>query len=135
MAKYACKGTTHEIEIASVMTPIAQVISIDFQGNEVETFKATALDSGVGHEYQQTGYTEGGTVQEELFYDSALAPHQAITDVLATPADTDHQVTFTNSGVATFTAAGVTWGVKVAMNDGLKATASWKVDGLVGWPT
>ncbi|HSG60852.1 MAG TPA: hypothetical protein VLA24_05385, partial [Pseudomonadales bacterium] len=83
MTKVVSKGTVLQQEISSVFTAVAQVISIDQSGAESETFESTTLDtSGAGKEYAQTGYTEGGSLSFELFYDPALAGHQAISDLL-----------------------------------------------------
>lgn len=138
MTKVVSKGTVLQQEISSVFTAVAQVISIDQSGAESETFESTTLDtSGAGKEYAQTGYTEGGSLSFELFYDPALAGHQAISDLLTTPADQNWKVIFADTGSTEypFTSAGVGMDFSVAMNDGLKATVNCKIDGLGTWPT
>lgn len=138
MAKVVSKGTVLQQEISSVFTAVAQVISIDQSGAESETFEATTLDtSGAGKEYAQTGYTEGGNLSFELFYDPALAGHQAISDLLTTPADQNWKVIFADAGTTEypFTGAGLGMDFSVAMNDGLKASVNIKLDGLGTWPT
>lgn len=71
------------------------------------------------------------------FYDPALAGHQAITDLLTTPADQNWRVTFADSAPTSwdFTGAGVGFDVTVAMADGVKFSSSIKVDGLPTYPT
>ena len=138
MAKVVCKGTKLQQELAMVFTDVAQVLSISHDGAESETFDATSLDTtGAGKEYLATGYTEGGSVDCELFYDPALAGHQAITDLLTTPAEQDWKLIFADSGTteAAFTGAGLGVGITVAMNDGLKMTVSIKLDQLMTYPT
>lgn len=137
MAKIVGKGTVIQQEIASVYTPVAQVLSIDHSGSKSESYDATALDSGVGKERDLTGYAEGGTVKLEVFLDPALAGHQAITDLITVPAKCNWKTIFTDGAntQATFRSASVTAGFKVAMNDGTKASYDLEVDGLFGWPS
>ena len=137
MAKIKCKATKLQQDLASVLTDVAQVVSLDVSGSESETFDATALDSGVGKEYAATGYSEGGTVSGEIFYDPALSGHQSMTDLIATPADETWKIIFADAAATemSFTGAGFGFGVAVAMNDGLKGNFSIKVDGLMNWPT
>lgn len=138
MAKVACKGTILKQDIASTLTAVAQVISISHDGAETETFDATTLDtSGAGKEYLKTGYTEGGSVDFELFFDPALAGHQAITDDITTPAERNWSLTFADTGASVweFTGAGLSFGVTVDMADGLKANCSIKLDQLMSYDT
>jgi hypothetical protein len=66
-----------------------------------------------------------------------LAGHQAITDLVTTPANCVWDITFTDSGpdTAAFTGAGVGFGFTGAMNDGLKADVSIKITGLMAYST
>lgn len=138
MAKVACKGTVLQQELSMVFTAVAQIVSLGQSGAESETFDCTTLDtSGAGKEYGQTGYTEPGSVDFELFYDPALAGHQAMTDLLTTPAEQNWKIIFADTGVTEypFTGAGIGFDVAVDMNDGLKASGSIKLNGLGTWPT
>lgn len=138
MAVVKCKGTVLQQELAMTYTAVAQVISVEQSGAESETFDSTTLDtSGSGKTYAQTGYTEPGSVSGELFYDPALAGHQAITDLLTTPADQNWKIIYADSGTTEypFTSAGVGFDVSVDMNDGLKGSFNFKLDGLGTWPT
>lgn len=138
MAKVKCKGTKLQQELATVLTDVAQVLSLEVSGAESETYDATALDtSGAGKEYAPTGYSEGGSVSGELFYDPALAGHQAITDLITTPAEQDWAIVFADADATDmpFTGAGVGFDISVDMNDGLKASFSIKLDQLASYPT
>ena len=138
MAKIVCKGTILKQTVSSTLTAVAQIISMDHSGAESETFESTTLDtSGAGKEYTATGYSEGGTVDFELFYDPALAGHQSITDEVTTPIERAWQITFADasSTTAAFTAAGLGFGFAVDMNDGLKGSVSIKLDQLLTYPT
>ena len=138
MAKVKVKGTVIKQEISSVLTAVAQIIEFSHSGAESETFDATTIDtSGAGKEYSQTGYSEGGSVDFSIFYDPALAGHQALTDLVTTPAECNFDITFADTGATncTFTAAGVGFGFTGAMSDGLKADLSLKLDQLFNYST
>jgi hypothetical protein len=138
MAKVKVKGTVIKQEIATVLTAVAQITEFSHSGAESETFDATTIDtSGAGKEYSQTGYSEGGSVDFSIFYDPALAGHQALTDLVTTPAECNFDITFADAGATncTFTAAGVGFGFTGAMNDGLKADLSLKLDQLFAYST
>ena len=138
MAKVQVKGTVIKQEISSVLTAVAQITEFSHSGAESETFDATTIDtSGAGKEYNQTGYSEGGSVDFSIFYDPALAGHQALTDLVATPAECNFDITFADTGATncTFVAAGVGFGFTGAMSDGLKADLSLKLDQLFSYST
>lgn len=138
MAKLKTKGTVIKQTISSVLTAVAQITSFNHSGAESETFDATTIDtSGAGKEYAPTGYSEGGTFDFEFFYDPALSGHQAITDLITTPATCVWDITFTDSqpDTAAFTGAGLSFGFTGAMNDGLKADVSIKITGLMDYDT
>lgn len=137
MAKVVGKGTVVQHTISMALTAIAQGLSVEHSGSESLTYDSTTLDGGVYKTYDQTGYSEPGTVSMELFYDPALAGHQAITDLITTPADNAMKIIYADTGTTeqAFTAAGVAFGVTVAMDDGLKGSVTYQVDGSPGWPT
>ena len=137
MAKVASKGTVLQQELSSVFTAVAQLTEVGYSGGEVETYDCTTLDSGVGKLLGQTGYSEGGEVSISGFYDPALAGHQAISDLVAAPADQNWKIIFADSAnkEMPFTSAGVSWEVTAAMSDGLKFSSTLKVDGLPTYPT
>ena len=136
MAKIVSKGTIIKQTISCSPTAVAQVISIEHSGAESETYDATTLDTtGAGKEYEKTDYSEGGTVDFELFFDPALSGHQAITDEITTPAERVWNVTFSDSTSANFTVAGVGFGFSIDMGDGTKGSVSLKLDQLMTYPT
>ena len=138
MAKVICKGTVIKQTISMSLTAVAQVISIDHSGAEAETTDVTSLDtSGAGKEYLATGYSEGGSVDFEIFMDPVLSGHQAISDEITTPSEVAWEMTFADTGATTaaFTVAGTGYGWTVDMNDGLKASISLKLDQLMTYPT
>jgi len=138
MAKIRCKGTIIKQTISASLTAVAQITDFNHDGAESETFDATTLDtSGAGKEYSQTGYSEGGNFGFTIFYDDTLAGHQAITDLVTTPASCVWNITTTAATAAAmaFTSAGVGFGFTGAMNDGLKADVSLKITGLLAYST
>lgn len=137
MAKIKCKGTAIKQTISTTLTAIAQVIDFSHSGAEVETYDSTTLDGGVGKTYDQTGYSEPGTFDFSLFFDPALAGHQALTDDVTTPVDRVYSIEFADAATTTctFNAAGIGVGFTGAMNDGLKMDVSLKLDGLFTYAT
>lgn len=138
MAKVVSKGTVLQQELSMVFTAVAQVVSLSYSGAESETFECTTLDTvGAGKEYGATGYTEPGSVDFEIFYDPALAGHQALTDLLTTPAEQNWKIIYADTGTTElpFTGAGISWGNDIQMSDGLKASGSIKLSGLPTYPT
>ncbi|MEO1063747.1 MAG: hypothetical protein AAFZ07_20205 [Actinomycetota bacterium] len=138
MAKIKCKGTVLQQEIASVFTAVAQIISLDGPEAETETFESDTLDNAdAGIPYDPTGRTEGGEVTGEMFFDPALAGHQALTDLLLAPAKTAFKLIFADAATTEwpFDAAGLSLGVAVDLSDGLKASFGLKVDKTVTYPS
>lgn len=138
MAKVKCKGTVLQQEIAATYTAVAQVISIELPEAESETYEADTLDNAnAGIPYEPTGRTEGGELSGELFFDPALAGHQAMTDLLTTPAKQNWKVIFADTGTTEWVvpAAGFKLGGTVDLADGLKASFGAKVNGIVTYPT
>lgn len=139
MAKLVVKGTVIKQDIGGVLTPVAQIISFGHDGAESETFECTTIDTaGAGKEYASTGYSEGGSFDFEVFYDPALAGHQSLTDDITTPpaSGRDYLIEYTDAAsVNTFNAAGIGISITGAMNDGLKASISLKLNQLMVYTT
>lgn len=137
MAIVKCKGTKLQHTVSASLVDIAQLLSIEFSGSGSITFDSTTLDGGVYKTAAPSGYSNPGTVSAELFYDPALAGHQAITDLIATPATNAMKAIYADTAATnqSFTQAGVEFGVTVAMEDGLKGSVSYEITGDPGWPT
>lgn len=131
MAILKGKGTVLQQTISSTLTDVAQVLSVSLSGEESETFETTTLATSVFKTYAQTGYTEPGTVEAELFFDPALAGHQAIVALLTTPADCVWKLKYSDSGPSsiTYTSAGQSLNQTIVMNDGVKANLTMKRSG------
>jgi hypothetical protein len=137
MAIVKCKGTKLQHTVSASLVDIAQILSMEHSGSGSETFESTTLDGGVYKTFAPTGYSNPGQVSAEIFYDPALAGHQAITDLIATPATNAMKIIYADTGATNqaFTSAGVEFGATVAMDDGLKASITYTVTGDPGWPS
>ena len=139
MAFIRGKGTVFNLEVSTVLTAIGQVMSIDLPEHEAETFEADTLDnSNPGIPYKATGRVEGGSVGIEGFLDPVLASFQVITDRLNTPTTSEGgSIVFADTATTSwaFEIAGATLGGTVVLNDGVKFTASFKLDGSVTFPS
>jgi len=137
MAIVKCKGTKLQHTVSASLVDIAQILSIEHSGSGSETFDSTTLDGGVYKTFAPTGYSNPGQVSAEIFYDPALAGHQAVTDLIATPATNAMKIIYADTAATNqaFTSAGVEFGATVAMDDGLKASLTYTVTGDPGWPS
>lgn len=136
MAIVRSKGTKVQHTVSATLVDIAQVLSIEHSGCGSITFDSTTLDGGVYKTKAASGYSNPGTVAIEGFYDPALAGHKAITALITTPASNAMKLIYADTAATNqaFTQAGVEFGVTVAMEDGLKFTATYEVTGDPGWP-
>lgn len=138
MAKIKSKGTSLKQEIATVYVAVAQVISMDLPEAESETYEADTLDNATaGIPHEPTGRTEGGSHGFELFYDPVLSGHQSLLALLTTPAAQNWKTVFADAGTSewAFAGAGFSMGGAVALGDGLKASASIKLNGIPTYPS
>jgi len=136
MGRIVSKGAVCKQDIASSLVAIAQVESFSSSGAESETVKVSALDtSGNGHEYLANGWSEGGSFDMTLQYDSQLAGHQSLTDDITTPVERDYSVTLTGGTEMTFTAAGIGFGFQGTIDDIVKGDVSLKLDQLIAYTT
>jgi hypothetical protein len=142
MAIIIGKGTQLKVEIASVLTAVANLISLDLPEGAAETFEADTLDNAnPGIPHKATGRVEGGSVGFEGFLDPVLASFQSLTDMLNDPtlATTGDggSITFADTAgtVWPFQIAGVTIGGTVQLGDGVKFSGSIKLDGIVTYPS
>lgn len=133
MSKIKSKGTALQLSVASVYTTVAQVVSLDGPSMESETYESDTLDNtSAGIPYSPTGRTEGGSVSGELFFDPVLSIHLSMLALLTTPTTAAWKMLFADSATTdwTFSGAGLQFGPKVALGDGLKASFSIKLDGM-----
>jgi hypothetical protein len=130
-----------QVVAGTVYSTVAQVIGLDLPDMEAETFEADTLDNANAEiPHKGTGRSEGGSVGFELFLDPALAGHQALLTLITTPpaigSEESWKIVFADAGASewSFSGAGISLGGTVALNDGLKASGSIKLDGLPTFP-
>lgn len=137
MAKIKGKGTVLKMDVAGLVA-VAQIISLDVDGIESETYDADTLDNtSAGILYGNTGRSEGGSTSGELFWDPVLTGHQAMTDIIITPAETAWEIVFADGASTPWSilGAGLGLGLSFALNDGVKATFNIKHSGIPGFTT
>lgn len=131
MAILKGKGTVLQQTISSVLTDVAQVLSVDLSGEGTSDFDSTDLSTSVWETRALTGYANPGTAKAELFFDPALAGHQSIVTLISTPATCVWKLKYSDSGPSslTYTSAGVQLDQKIVMKDGVKATLTMNRSG------
>lgn len=134
MTRKVSKGCVVKQEIATVFTTIAHGLKIDGPEAESETFAGRTLDGSVGIPYDPTGYSEGGSLKLECFFDPSLAGHKAQLALITAPAKCNHKLVFSDATEWPYVAAGVKVGPSIDMADGIKANIEHKLDGLVTYP-
>lgn len=145
MAKVKSKGIALNHTVGTSSVALAQIIGFQESGAESLTYDSTTLDGGVFKTYDTTGYSEPGEITGTLFYDPALAGHQNITDLIASPVTNSTNAmmitfpTYSGTTLATttkaFTAAGVAFGFAAEQNNGIVGTFKYKLTGDPGWPS
>jgi hypothetical protein len=122
-------------DIASSQVAIAQIQSFSHSGAEAGNVDTTALDSGVGNELTVHGHATGGTFDMEMFFDSELVGHQALTDELNNPRLRAYGLTLTGGTAITFNAAGLSFGFSGEVAGVNTASVSLPISGLMVYPT
>ncbi|MGE0105117.1 MAG: hypothetical protein AB7G12_12780 [Thermoanaerobaculia bacterium] len=136
MAKRRCKGTILYRRISGVYTAVAQVIEMSLSGIKTHTYNATTLDTvGPEEDFEPTGYVAPGGGDFSLFLDPSLAGHQGIMALKDSPTTTQWRITTIDTKNIDFTSAGIEYGLKVAMGDGLKMDIKLENTGAVALPT
>ena len=137
MAKVKSKGTALQQQVSGAYAAIAQIISLDGPGCESETFEADTLDNtDAGIPHKPTGRAEGGSLSGELFFDPVLQGHENFLALLTYPESENYKLIYADTATTEwpFAGAGVSFSPAVALNDGLKASFSIKLDGLPTFP-
>ena len=137
MAVIKSKGTALQQYISNTYVAVAQMIDIDGPDMASEEFEADTLDNASsGITYAPTGRTEFGNVSGNLFFDPALAGHQAILALLTTPALQNWKLSFPTTPTATlwsFSGSSVKLKPTASLKEGLKASIGIKVNGNVNF--
>lgn len=138
MAFVTCKGTKLQASIATVFTPIAQLLDMKLPTMKSETFEGDTLDNEeAGIPKKPTGRTDAGDVSASLFFDPALASHKFLLSLLKEPATQAWKIVFADTGKTEwpFTGGGFSLGGTVSLKEGLKADITITLDGLPTFPS
>lgn len=140
MAVVRCKGTTFKVTIATVLTPLAQIISMDFGPIKMETVECDTLDNtSPGIPKMNTGRVDGGKVSGELYFDPALAGHVSYVGLVEAPPTTTMAcaIVFANSPASTmlYNAVGFSLSGTIGLKDGLKGKFDMEISGLPTFST
>lgn len=137
MTKIAPKGAALKLSISAVYTTIAQNREFTGPDAETQTYDATTLDGGVGMAFKPTGYVNGGTVSGSLLFDPVDSTHQAMTDLLTTPAVASWKCVWSDAALTEWAFTGVLtkFTPKVSLTEGLVADYEIKLDGIPTYPT
>lgn len=120
MAVMKSKGTVFKITIASVLTAVPGIVSIDKSGEEGESMDVRALDSSAGLPMASTGFVKPPTIGFDFLVDRANAVHVAMYALMRAPATNVVTLTYTDSGPVTETWTSVTVGIDESF-EGTKA--------------
>ncbi|HWL09551.1 MAG TPA: phage tail tube protein [Planctomicrobium sp.] len=135
MSKRSSKGTTLKIEIASVYTSVAQLISLNGPGPEVQDTETPTLDQ-VGNEiaHDVTGWVEPGTSDFEIYWDPLLTTHQTLTSLLGAPAVKNWQNQYPVGTPMSYSAILKSLTPAAGVGEMLKASGSMQLTGLATYP-
>jgi len=131
MAIYPGKGSSFSVDTGGGAAAVSQVITITPPEGENETFEADYLgNTDAGIPYKPTGRSEGGSASAELWLDTSS--HSGLIGMLASPKTEAFSCTIAfPTGGLSFNGAGISFGGgSVALNDGIKASLSVKLDGV-----
>jgi hypothetical protein len=131
MAKLKGKGCTLQQTITATLTDVAQVTDIDVSGEASLDYDSTTLDGAVYQTKELTGYSSPAVVKAGLFFDPALAGHQAIVALITTPATCVWKLKYSDAGPSslTYTSAGIGLDQTIVANDGVKGTITMNSTG------
>lgn len=136
--KTPSKGSVLQVSISASFTAIALVTDINHSGAGNEFYDSRSLDGSVGLPKDLTGYANGGQMSWSMQWDPADATHQHLTDSITTPAKESMKLIFADSGTTEWTWTGITTAgpdITIAGADGVRASFTQEVDGLVAYAT
>ena len=137
------KGSVYSIDIATVLTAVAEPTAISISGAKTNTLNYTNLaQSGSGESKLANGYSTNPDVVVDVQFDPVAAGVQAVTDEILAPTTVianqlDGQITFADSAATTlpFKIAGIGIDIDVDMQDGVTATITHELNGQPTWAT
>lgn len=139
MAKRPTKGTTLQLEIASVLATVAQVLELDVGAQEPVVIETPTLDQAdAGIPRDTTGYVNQSPITGSCYYDYDDPTHQFVAAQSQAPGTKVAGAVVGPSASYSlgFTAAAIGFGpLTIRHNDMLKSSFNIPIDGLVTFPT
>jgi hypothetical protein len=133
MSTFKSKGTVLKVDVAAVLTPIAQLVELTPPGQESIDVEAPTLDqTGAGIPREMTGYVDASALDCLIYWDPALAVQAILNTNVSTAVKTTAQIVYSNTAASEFdfTLAGQTFTHQTSQRDLLKAKFGGKLDGL-----
>jgi hypothetical protein len=106
MAIVVAEGTLLKVEIASTLTTVAQLVTMEYSGIEVVSVPTTGLATTTAKTFRPGALPDSGELTFNLFYDPADTVHANILTNTKAPAVRNWSVTYTDTGGAVDTFAG-----------------------------
>lgn len=137
------KGSVYSLDVATVLTAIAEPTHISITGAKSNTMNYTNLaQAGSGEQKLANGFSTNPDIVVDLLFDPVDAGHQAITDEITAPTTVpanqlDGQITFADAAATTlpFKVAGIGLDLDIDMQDGLTGTVTHELNGQPTWAT
>lgn len=133
MARMKGKGTVVKATIATVLTAIPGIISVDVSGEGSETEEIRVLDGAAAIEMDSTGFVKPRVWTLELYYDAANSVHAFLKTSMRTPVSVVCSLTYTDAGpvTETQTCTGIEWSEKIETGGRVKATVKLQMSGAI----
>lgn len=130
-------GTELQLEVASVFTPIASLVSIEGPDPNVESEDVTTLETTTGREYELTDFVAPGKVSASGFFDPVAATLKNLTALITAPAIKNWKLVWGDAGATAWPFAGFLESHKPKAEVGqmLKHDFGIQLDGIVTYPT
>lgn len=131
-AKTKGKGTSLLVEISSVYTAIAGLISLDISGEKSENFNGRTLDGAAHSDMPLTGYVSNPEISAEFFYDSADVAQLHVLTTMRTPVIKNFKITDVAASPKStiWAVTSIGWSEKYSPDDGVKASITLGTSGV-----
>lgn len=128
------QGSVFQMTISSVLTSIAEVVSIDGPDSQRDDIDVSHLGGGVQRDFLP-GLIDPGVISLELNYDPNGSTHQALTDQYILTTTVACKVIWSDTTEIPCTCYVKSFKPSGSVGDKLKAAVSFKVADAIAWPT
>ena len=128
------QGSVFQMTISSVLTAIAEVVSIDGPSSQRDDIDVSHLGSGVQRDFLP-GLIDPGEVNLELNYDPNGSTHQAITDQFVLTSLVACKAIWSDATEIPCSCYIKSFKPNASVGDKMKATVGIKVADAITWPT